>query len=137
MTTIVYDGEVLATDTMVSFNDIKVYQDKAMRLSKGRILAVCGEIGVMPTVAALIERSAPPKEYPKGDYGAILLCREDAYVLSEGEWSRLDAPYACGSGGMAALAGLCVGMSAKEACELACKVDLYSGGKVKTYRKPR
>lgn len=134
MTTIVWDGETLAVDSQVSFNDVKVARDKAVRLSDGRVLALCGDAGQLRHVASAIERGAAPKEFPKGDYTAVLLGPDGLLVADEGEWSPTGAPYACGSGSMGALTGLLMGLKAKQACDLACKVDLYSSGPVKTYK---
>lgn len=63
--------------------------------------------------------------------GMVLLSSSESRIIWSCEASKIDA---IGSGRDFALAAMDLGLSAKDAVEAACKRDIYSGGKIRSYR---
>lgn len=139
MTTVVLHQGTLAWDSQLSFGDCKTFGDKARRLPKGGVVVVYGDVDVLDDVAACVADGGDPVTVvgrEDDSTGVVVAGRRGVFLTNGGRTIPLRGPWAAGSGAMAAMAGIAMGLSAKESCELACKVDLFSGGEVKTYRVP-
>jgi hypothetical protein len=72
-------------------------------------------------------------KFEEGEYTAYIITENNCYrVEDEGRWYKDTAKYwAMGSGSEFALSAMLIGKSAKEAVKHACKLDVYSGGKIR------
>lgn len=139
MTTLAFDGRYAAVDSQTTDtgSDIKFLRQKGhiVDLDDGTqaFVAGCGDYGAIhAATAALCALEAPPK----GNY-TLLVCPlgGDPYELDQhGPVPVAGFDYwAAGSGGSAALGALHAGVGAAKAVEIACKIDLYSGGPVTVF----
>lgn len=136
MTTICLHDGVLAWDSQLSFSEMKVYGEKAIRLRGGGIAAISGDVDKLPACVACLYAGGDPKTVLDEESELITISRKGIFLTTDNRTGPLTGPWAGGSGAMAAMAGIQLGLSAKEAVELAAKVDLYTGGPVKTYTIP-
>lgn len=75
---------------------------------------------------------------PKGDMNILGIDKNgDAYALwteQGGNFVKVEAPYTDGSGHAFAMGVLDAGGTSVEAVKAACKRDVYSGGRVRSYK---
>ena len=138
MTTIAWDGNQLACDsqttqedTVISLNSNKLFTEV------GDFDAVVGAGNPNQVLSAIAwlqgEKKVPSR--PTGDWVLIGVIGKQAYHLSDSSDSarELTGPYANGTGAVVAMTAMKLGKSAKEAVELACELDIYTGGEVKVW----
>lgn len=149
MTTIAYDGKYLAADgrttnggTIVTDDKVKIikldskikYCPNKLDLDSLTYLALSGDSACITPILDYIYHKIDFK-----DLSCTCLLFTKKYVYrSEGNcfFKITDDPIAIGSGAKFALTAMKLGKSAKEAVEIACQMDIYSGGKI-TVRKVR
>lgn len=134
MTTIAWDGQDLAADSLVSLGSIKYTTRKLARLKDGGILGAAGKsIEITQLVKYLNgDTSAAPK-IPS--VHAIHITPERNVYLYAGGFDDspvLDRYVAVGSGGDIALGAMEAGKSAVQAVEIACRRDSNSGPPVES-----
>lgn len=139
MTTIAYDGVSLCADTLITQDGTRVgYQRKLHRWrAKGidHVAAYAGHLAVCHLALEWLKVGAKKKSKPVWDYDAdfeiILIRDKEVLVLDETFTLRPGfTPYTSGSGAAFALAALHLGKTAREAVELAIKLDSASGGEI-------
>lgn len=134
MTTIAWDGVILATDSLITISDRIVHDDakKLFRLKDGRLAAFAGNAHCIIECVAWLEskREAPPT----GDYTILVVMPDGkARCYEDGNsYSSVKAPYSRGSGGVIALTAMRCGKTAVEAVRMAIELDVYSGGRVQS-----
>lgn len=137
MTTIAWDGVSLAADSLHAVGnwaysgDDKIYQLR--RSDEDCLFAGAGTSDLVEQVFFWLSGvvSERPIVGDKDDFRGLLITPTGAYGLEERLTPfSVPAPYAIGSGRDFALAAMALGKTAKEAVELACKLDLYTGGTV-------
>jgi ATP-dependent protease HslVU (ClpYQ) peptidase subunit len=133
VTTIATDGKTMAGDgrgcvseTIVTDQGIKV-----IRLKDG-LLGLSGRASVRAALAKFLNGKG---KFPKdaGDWNAIHLTGSEAryYSSDQGEaFHLIDLPAACGSGREFAIGAMLAGASPREAVEIACQRDPFSGGTI-------
>lgn len=139
MTTIAFDGRILATDTLVtgfhkSAEACKIFF--GIDESDGEMLALagCGAYAAMAPAFAWFIHDGKPENYPQNDLRltAIKVKRGEAPVciLVEGTGRRLivPPPHVDGSGGETAMGAMLAGKNAAEAVAIAGQVDPGTGG---------
>lgn len=142
MTTIVWDGETLASDGLSTIGDTVADKNfKKIRSLKGvynreRIMAfgVSGWIDAIDAIEKWIINGADQKEFITGFEGSILLITDKSsyYCCSDmPHFSKFSGYRAIGSGVNFAMSALDFGCNAFEAVKHACKFDVYSGGKIR------
>lgn len=131
MTTIVFDGVTLATDSRTTCdNYIMGSLSKIHTLSDGRLVAMSGAIDLIPSVLKWLEGGKKPKLTEEEGCQGIVIDPETGECLEFTESFRkpykTNLPWAGGSGRIPALTALAMGMTAEGAVEAACRVDCMS-----------
>jgi hypothetical protein len=144
MTTLAWDGKVLAADGRVTVQGalctdskpkIIMLNDVELRGSEVICFAYAGDSSVVKLLEEWIKEECPADHLPMGlMYGCLIITRDaayhactdqaDLYELSE------DEPGFEGSGAEFAHAALVMGQNAKDAVKTACKIDVCSGGRI-------
>lgn len=112
---------------------------KVIRLDDGRLLGHTGYAYDIRPLAKWLNDGAKLEEVPKFNadcFGAILL-ELDGTLTSLGHDGRAcpsALPAAIGSGEEIAMGAMLAGASAKRAVEIACQLDMRSGGKITELR---
>lgn len=139
MTTIAWDGEVLAVDSLGVMNDIIVDQKTRklfLNIGDYKAVAICGHYDEMLSFVYWL-KELNSKEAPKAEGTAVCIDQENnCYVYHCQKVARripATAPYANGSGFELALGAMDAGVSARNAVEIACKRDIFSGGEINFY----
>lgn len=140
MTVIVYDGETLASDSLMSGYDVRTGTvEKIRRLTDGRLFGFSGDYHLYDTVIAYVESER--LEAPRGDYSAVVVNLDgSARLIKEGSKGvKVPVPVTLGSGCIIARAALHCGKGAVDAVKVAIELDVYSGGPVQalTRTKPK
>jgi len=161
MTTIAYDGEVVACDSMTVKDDYYSGNVQKMKLIGNEIiLSISGSLKIFEVILPYIkniylknhkkENFVKTSEYFKNtdenwfeltvfyikiidSTGLKQICR-DIYVNSLIPNTEIKCNfYVSGSGGSIALGAMMAGASAIKAVDIASKVDLYTGGNIVSY----
>lgn len=135
MTTIAFDGVSVCADTrIVAGSAIAGYHRKVFRLDSG-IVALCGDYTAGHILLDWVRDGAKPRKKPtmltEASFELLWVRPDGAFTLDE-ELHPVPAliPYAAGTGADFAMAALHLGYSARQAVELACKLDTNSGGEI-------
>lgn len=147
MTTIAFDGKMLASDACWAENEIQLVQrSKIMRLPSGALYGGAGGFDDRDIVALLSKVRKPNQlptldvltkirqtvramiVFPTGRAFMIDTHRDNPPADREDECGvvELDVPCAIGSGGKFARAAMKAGANAYEAVKIACEMDLNS-----------
>jgi hypothetical protein len=137
MTTIVGDwnSKVLVADSQFSDSEtgIKYFEEKIFPIDGGW-LGVAGNYCDTEKVLEYINKKSKVKPKLKADSSFLKLTKEGLFACGDDlEWERVRTFMAIGSGAMAAEVCLRMGLSAEEAVNWACNVDLMSHGPVRIY----
>lgn len=138
MTTIVWRGGILATDSQATMGMDTISMTglrKIHRLSSGGLVAGCGTTAKINVAVRALE--AGDKLPNLNDATLIHVLPDGDITVHEASGSYTVSGtdfYAWGSGMGPALGALHVGASAIQAVVAACCVDPYSGGKVQSAR---
>ena len=136
MTTIAFDGFVLAADSLITNGDyIFGEAEKIHKLKDGRVFAAAGAQDFIYAVIDWLNGGEKPEIKECDSFiGLLLTPTDDGYDAHEvSQQLRIYPavlPWAGGSGEPFALTAMKLGKSADEAVTVACKMDLLSGGKV-------
>lgn len=138
MTTLAFDGRLVAIDSLVSVGDLKLTEDKSYKITTedGTKLWAFGAGSVNDIQECVRRLTAGDLMLPKGDYQLLVVGLDDEPVIFEGDRKPTHSrglPYVAGSGAQAAQAALLLGQDAKGAVEVACRVDLHTGGPVRVF----
>ena len=133
MTTIAWDGRMLAADRMGVLDDFKFDDGPKLRaLSGGRYVACCGMAQIVERVLPWMETGGQRPEMPESaSFSAILVTSDgDAFLI---ENNLIPMPiasgqrFAIGSGAQFALGAMEAGASAELAIRIANDLCVYSG----------
>jgi ATP-dependent protease HslVU (ClpYQ) peptidase subunit len=134
MTTIAWDGMVLAADTQGVFGEmVRVTSHKLFRLSNGSIIGASGS--VQDTLLAVKWLNEGGKKPELDDFAALLITVDGACFRVETKLMLQpihEVFVACGTGRDFALAAMALGETSREAVMLAICYDIWSGGDVET-----
>lgn len=145
MTTIAYRDGVIAADSRTTFKSF-VDSDKVKKLFKlpdGAVVGLSGDWAAGMRMLKALRKAVKDgtKELPsvRGKFHALLACPNgDAFFYEDQDWTNLQEYkydyYAIGSGVYYALSAMDVGATATEAVAIGIKRDIYSGGKVQSYK---
>lgn len=140
MTTVAWDGKVLAVDSQATseFSGVKTLSDKLRKGNwRGQDAAFAG-VGSRAQADEIAEwlfgaTGMPPVLDEDGTHG-LLVVYQKAYFV-EGKRPRLievlESPQALGSGRGVALGAMYAGRSAEDAIRIAIQVDAWTGGPVR------
>lgn len=151
MTTLVYRNGILAVDTRSTRGETMTpgHTTKIFRMPDGSVCGCSGDyceatkfINWMRDLMTAVMDQRPADEIneiaegePPLQESGVVHMRVDGEVMiyERGGSYIMEAEFeAWGSGAEAAYGALYMGASAKTAVEIACKVDVYSGGDVRT-----
>jgi hypothetical protein len=137
MTTIAWDGKTLAADSQATTSSgTRCRTAKIVRSSKGFVAAGAGSLNAVTPWLRWVLAGMPPEKQPDtlADSSTILIVdpRGRAFTF-EGSPVRLplrDKIWALGSGADFALGAMAMGADARTAVKVACRFDVYSGGRI-------
>jgi hypothetical protein len=132
MTTIVFDGKTLASDSRSTGNYIN---DKTKKLYKqgSRYYGFCGRITSALLFLQWADNRTGDKPRLDDDFEVIEIVNKKVYYYDKNLIKTPESiPCSIGSGCHLAMAAILCGKDAKEAVEVAKKLDEYSGGKIQT-----
>lgn len=137
MTTIAWDGSILAADTQGTLESgLPLYVHKIFRLTDGWLYAATGTGEDLLSVYACLNEQRDMGQLSwiaREDFSGLLVSPDgDAYRLgATGSRRLIEEPFmALGSGRDFALAAMLLGKNAIEAVMLAIQCDVFSGGPV-------
>lgn len=134
MTTIAWDGTVLAGDTLSVQHNLKCTVQKIWRLADGRLYGGAGEYqGVMAVKSWLENGELRDKEPVLDDFAAIIIDQDGRGFRLESQLIYMpicSAYHAVGTGRDFAMAAMFLGKTAQEAVEIAQHFDVYTGGSI-------
>ena len=139
MTTIACDGREIAADGLVTADNFRRERDaKKILVESGAVYAIAGTQCLFRPLVDWVKAGADPDKAPKvGDleWGLLVITRERAvHYQSKCVFPEdVTYPFTTGSGRDIALGALRAGKSAREAVELACEDDVWSGGKILSF----
>jgi ATP-dependent protease HslVU (ClpYQ) peptidase subunit len=136
MTTIAWDGKHVAWDSRITQGgEIVDYPaDKVWTLDK-KIYCFAGDFALLDDVISWHAKGARAK-FAKdnfvGSWELLVIDKKGAFVYScdVPHRSRVQAPFAMGSGSYFARGALLAGAPAYKAVQIACKCDVFSGGEI-------
>lgn len=134
MTTIVWDGEYLIADSMVTQGDVKGSMQKIYKVDTPvgkRLIGFAGSVGIMQDVIEMVEKGLDPTQLVGEDSAVVIVSKDYAVCISDKENWKQQPPVILGTGRMAVLTALELGCSTEEAVKVACKIDLHSLGPIK------
>lgn len=140
MTTIVWDGSSLSWDSQITQGDVKLRGEKGRKVttpSGEALVVIAGNAGCLTAVCKLLAKGQSALGAVPKDSTAAILTAKGLSVVDEGEQWDEAGPWAGGTGLTAAHVGLHLGYSGRQACLLACDIDLHSGGPVHTVFKSK
>lgn len=139
MTTIALDNAgYIAWDSQITAEGARLpYIIDKVWIADGKIYAFAGDVGVMDKIIEWHRAGAVAEGYPKGSWSLLVLRRRGASVYTDDApfASKVQAPFAIGSGTAYALGALAAGASAFDAVRIAAKYDTHTGGKVNTLHR--
>ncbi len=150
MTTIAWDGKILASDSLatsagmvVSTSEKKIFRpgDDAWSINKTPVVAFAssGDCGAEFEIADRLKEGITYGTQFSGaiDFTCIFITREsDCFLAFKDAGSEIakisaqDGPYAIGSGGVMAMTAMHLGRNAIEAVEAAICLDVCTGGNI-------
>lgn len=138
MTTIAYDGNILAVDSQQTSNDtVSARVCKLTRLKDGRWMASSGTGHMKYLVCDWLNGDGPKPEFTdKEDFHGLIVDEfGNAFELRDKNLAltpapMLDGTWAGGNGWVFAQSAMTMGMRAIEAVHHACRFDVYSSAPI-------
>lgn len=131
MTTIAWDGRTLCADRQLTTSGVRYETTKAHRLKDGSLFASCGTLENNVAVRQWLNGGDDKPSIDKDDDFDGVLIKPDgtAWMLNKKlHLIAIESPYfSTGSGRDFALLAMKLGKTAREAVELACELDIWSG----------
>jgi ATP-dependent protease HslVU (ClpYQ) peptidase subunit len=133
-----YDGETLASDSrLVSGYICNVTTPKFYKVGSTYV-AFCGDAESELVYFRWFKDQTKPKPSPDNlkEFEAMII-RPNGKVYQSAslcQFVEVGKPYAIGSGGSYAMGAMLAGATAKEAVKIAMKLDVDTGGKIKSMR---
>ena len=139
MTTVVWDGESIASDSRATAGGT-VLAGKCQKIfrNKGAVYAVCGEVATAIAMKDWLIAGADPDDYPmfNADEYTVLMIKDRVGYVYAGERFPFEVspPFAMGTGKEIALGALLAGADIQQAVEIACQLDPESAAPVKVLK---
>ena len=134
MTTIVYRDGVMASDSQITDRGIVVAEEKKIIRYDGTLIGVAGNLDADAAFLEWVKFEQTDKPDLKNSDFEALVVRQDGTMLWYGVNLiplKMTSPYiAIGSGFHVAMGALHLGANAKEAVQVACDLDVLSGGTI-------
>lgn len=136
MTTIAYRDGVLAADTQVTFGAIKGYGRKLHKLNDGSILAFSGSVDDEQAILSYYNGELKKKPHLGKKFEFILIDSTGTPFYCINDFCQIpieDRWHACGEGWQIAIAAMHIGLSAKDAVEVAGDLNPNTNKYIDTY----
>lgn len=136
MTTIAFRHGVLASDSMVSSNNM--HEGQAVKIRRiGKVLVGAAGSGALAQRFADWVKAGMKGDSPwtgKDAGNSLVVCPDDTMLVfgQNGPWRSYSDFYALGSGELLALGAMAHGATAHQAVEAAIRFDCHSGGPIRT-----
>ena len=133
MTTICWDGEVMAGDSQVTCGGHIVHNSPKVIKEAGNLIGFSGDMVHFRAFVRWLCYDAEAKPDPKGEWNALVVTKDGEVRDYESclEYAVVaDKIYTIGSGGIIAKTAMLCGKNAFEAVRIACMLDIYSGGNI-------
>lgn len=129
MTTIAWDGRVLAADTQCSIH--RMSTEKLHRLADGSLVGMAGNSGTCLRVVKALD-AGEVEPFDPGEYAYLRVWPDGRAEFSTGDGAvPMQQPYfAIGSGADYAMGALAMGADAMAAVRIAALFDSHTGGRV-------
>jgi hypothetical protein len=135
MTTIAWDGETIAADSQDNYTDFKTLSSQKLFRFGEEIIATAGHgtTGMLFIDWYEGDQGEVPRIDADDDFDILVWNKDGLFNVDRYfRLMRVSEPFfAIGCGACVALGAMHMGANAKQAVEVAKKVDLYTGGKVK------
>lgn len=140
MSTVAWDGKSLAADRNGARGDLVLVAPKLYPLIGGGALATTGDYAAGRLMVEWYQAGADLTKYPPCQategYASLIVAKPggvcEYYSVNPHSIAVLDPFMAWGSGCDFALGAMARGATAKEAVEVACRFDVWSGGGVES-----
>jgi ATP-dependent protease HslVU (ClpYQ) peptidase subunit len=138
MTTIAYRDGVLVSDSQVTLGGMKL-PGNAVKIGKTKTGILYGGAGSWASLGQFFDWVNSPEdgELPEGEYsGIIVLPKGEVMEVENGSFlpKVKQKFFSIGSGAPFALAAMMAGATAQQAVKIATKLDIHSGGSIKTIK---
>lgn len=137
MTTLAIKDGVVAADTLILMNDTILQEpvDKVFKLSNGNLIGCAGNYVDLLLFFDYLEGVTDEKslEGVQERSSLIYVDKEGISLYDSGHLIPVGKVGAYGSGSQFAYSALLMGASPREAVEVACKLDPYSGGEIREW----
>jgi ATP-dependent protease HslVU (ClpYQ) peptidase subunit len=135
MTTIAFDGKTLAADSQSTTGSTRGRAVKIAKSADGFVVAGAGEFAVVKQWIRWVLDGRPAERQPElaDEATVIVLEPRGRAVMFSGSAVSQPLPrkqWAIGSGSDFALGAMAMGADARTAVKVACRFDVYSGGRV-------
>ena len=129
MTTIAWDGTTLAADRRISNNGMTRAGQKVWELHDGRLFATCGNVEDGLAALRWLECGGDLPTLDEDTFAGIIVRGGSAFRVESKmiESKILETTHAMGSGRDFAIAAMHLGMTAREAVEIAALFDTGTG----------
>jgi hypothetical protein len=139
MTTVAWDGKTLAADSQSTTGSVRGTAAKLAKNRDGFLVAGSGDLGTVKVWINWVLAGMPPDQQPTSIEEANILVIDPRGRPSLFSGLAVAQPlprrqWAIGSGGDIALGAMAAGADARQAVKIACKLDVYSGGRVVVLR---
>jgi len=124
---------MMAADSLVVDQGMRVKGDKIIKINGD----ICGVAGNLADLSKFHKWYLDQSDDLDTDDSTILVLTSKGELFTYESGVKMDVKepfYAIGSGAQAAMAAMYAGKTPKEAVEIAKKIDVNTGGKVKTYK---
>ena len=136
MTTIAFDGEIIASDSRSSIGNTLGQGNRKKIFRKGNeFIAGAGYYDEVIKISEYLLHGGEEPKLSDPDFTIMHIKNNKVfYYCNSVNPTPQTPPFAIGSGDDFALAAMMCGKTAVEAVKIAIKCDVYTGGKVRSYR---
>lgn len=136
MTTLAFDGKTLCTDSQISSGNLVFGNaEKILKLKDGSVVACAGSTSMWPAIVAWLDGGDRPEPREGESFTGIRVFIDGSAHEIGKELRPFPAcvPWSAGTGEMIAMTAMRLGKSSREAIEIACQLDVWSGLPVQEY----
>lgn len=136
MTTIAFDGKILAADSAMAWGELFLPAAASKIMTDQKILiALAGKVTDGRALARWLMAGETKDDFPRGIDDDVVLFAHDRkngsrFVGANGHSECVAAPYANGGGCEVAMGAMMAGANAVEAVRIACKLQVRSRGPI-------
>jgi ATP-dependent protease HslVU (ClpYQ) peptidase subunit len=135
MTTVAFDGTTLAADSQSTTGNIRGHATKIAKNKAGFLVAGSGSYAVVKVWINWVLAGMPAESQPtNADESSIIIVDPRGHATLFAEIAVAQPmprkQWALGSGGDLAMGAMAAGADARTAVKIACKLDVYSGGRI-------